>query len=213
MPLTAIVLGASGLVGRALVDQLAASPDYEKIITLTRRASPHPSTKVENRVINFEQLAQSAESLRGDRLFSCLGTTLKRAGSVEAQRTVDLTYQLEVARLAARNGVPHYLLVSSSGANAKSRSAYLKMKGDLEEAVTQLPFERISIFQPSLLLGQRDHFRFGETLGSWVLPLLCKLPGLHRYRPIEAEQVARKMLGVSTRAGSGVETFTLDEIF
>ncbi|NJN48102.1 MAG: hypothetical protein HC808_18300 [Candidatus Competibacteraceae bacterium] len=106
----------------------------------------------------------------------------------------------------------HYLLVSSSGANEKSNNPYLKMKGELECKIQALPFERISIFQPSLLIGERADFRLAEKLGNWVLPVLCAIPGLQRYRPIHGEQVAAKMIQVSQQPGRGLERFRLDEI-
>ena len=107
----------------------------------------------------------------------------------------------------------HYLLVSSSGANAESGNAYLRMKGELEQRVQSLPFQRISIFQPSLLLGRRAVPRPGEKFWSRILPPLCVLPGLRRFRPIRAEQVAAKMVQVSQRPGPSREWFRLDEIF
>ncbi len=122
-------------------------------------------------------------------------------------------YQFKAAQLAANKGVHHYLLVSSSVANDQSNNPYLKMKGELEQGIKLLPFERISIFQPSLLLGQRVDFRLGEKLGSWVLPLLCVIPGLRRFRPITGEQVAAKMVQVSGQSGPALELFRLDEIF
>jgi len=209
----ALVIGATGLIGRALVDQLAASDHIRELVTITRRPAPHSSTRVRNEVVDFERLDEYAQLFDGDLLFSCLGTTRSRAGSLEAQRRVDVDYQLRAAQLAVDNGVNHYLLVSSSGANADSRNTYLKMKGELEQRVLKLPFERISIFRPSLLLGERDELRIGEKLGSWLLPLLCTLPGLRRYRPIRGEQVAAKMVAVSARPGPAVETFTLEELF
>ena len=120
--------------------------------------------------IHYYPLHFSKEPLKGDVLFSCLGTTKKQAGSIAAQRIVDFDYQLQIAQIAVENGVPHYLLVSSSGANAKSRAAYMKMKGELEEQVKALPFQRISIFQPSLLLGDRPESRFGEQLAALFMP-------------------------------------------
>lgn len=210
---TAIVIGATGLVGRALVDQLADAQHISQIITLTRRPAGHSSAKVFNQVVNFDALDAFAGSFHGDLLFSCLGTTRKQAGSVAAQQRVDLDYQLHAAKLAANQGVAHYLLVSSASANAKSKNAYLKMKGVLEEQVTSLPFERISIFQPSLLLGQRADFRFGEKIGSWVMPALCVIPGLRRFRPITGEQVAARMVLASQQAGPSRERFRLDEMF
>jgi uncharacterized protein YbjT (DUF2867 family) len=213
MDKTAIVLGATGLVGRTLVDQLASAKHIETVITLTRRSAAHPSPKVFNHVVDFNQLEKYVSLFQGDFLFSCLGTTLRQAGSIEAQRQVDVDYQFQAARIAASNGVTHYLLVSSSGANASSNNAYLKMKGELEQQVQSLPFSRISIFQPSLLLGQRTESRFGETIGSLLLPILCLIPGLRRFRPIKAEQVAAKLVHVSDKKGQGIEWFKLDELF
>jgi uncharacterized protein YbjT (DUF2867 family) len=213
MSQTAIVIGATGLVGQAVVEQLAAAEFIDKVVTLTRRPSRHPSAKVHNQVVRFDHLEAHAAAFAGDLLFSCLGTTRKQAGSIAAQRIVDVEYQYMAAQLAAAQGVRHYLLVSSSGANAESGNAYLRMKGELEQRVQSLSFARVSIFQPSLLLGRRTKPRPAEQLWSWLLPPLCLLPGLRRYRPIRAEQVAAKMVRVSQRPGPAVEFFRLDEIF
>lgn len=210
---TAIVIGATGLVGRALTERLATAGHVERIVTLTRRPAPHGEAKVLNQVVDFDRLEGYAEAFRGDIFFSCLGTTRKQAGSRHAQRVVDLAYQYRAARLAADQGVRHYLLVSSSGADARSRNAYLRMKGELEQKVLALPFERISIFQPSLLVGRREQVRWAEKLGGWLLPVFCAIPGLRRYRPIAAWQVAAKMVQVSRSRAPGVAWYRLDEIF
>lgn len=210
---TAIVLGATGLVGSKLVDRLVKETDIGQVIAVTRRPVKYKSKKIINQVINFDQLEKHRDIFTGDVLFSCLGTTLKQAGSIAAQRQVDFEYQYEIAKIAAENKVSHYILVSSSGASSKSKSSYLKMKGDLENAVSLLPFKRISILQPSLLIGARESFRLGETVGSWVLPVLCKLPWLKKYRPISADDVAKKMLSLSLSAGNPKEVYRLDEIF
>ena len=221
---TAIVIGATGLVGRALVAQLVQNQSFERIVTLTRRAVAYDSPKVQNHVVDFAQLARHAEWFQGDVLFSCLGTTLKQAGSIAAQRVVDVDYQLAAAQLAAQQGVQHYILVSSSGADADSRNAYLQMKGELEQKVSALPFARISIVQPSLLLGERAEHRVGEQLGAWLLPLICQIPGLRRFRPIRGEEVAAKLIRISQsppaqgqksgqKADQNIERFRLDELF
>ena len=210
---TAIVLGATGLVGRNVVKKLANHNEFSKIIAITRRPIQYESNKIINEVIDFEHLENYGKVFQGDVLFSCLGSTVKQAGSYAAQRIVDVDYQLKVAQIAAENHVSHYLLVSSSGANLKSNNPYFRMKGELEAQVSTLDFERISIFQPSLLLGERDHFRLGETIGSYIMPLLKYLPLLKRYRPIKGAEVAEKMLQVSVSIGSGKEIFMLDEVF
>ena len=210
---TAIVLGSTGLVGKQLVERLSKEQGVEKVIAITRRPVEYTSEKVVNEVINFDELAKYSDVFKGDVLFSCLGTTLKQAGSVKAQRKVDYDYQYEVTKMSAENEVGHYILVSSSGANANSKSAYLKMKGELERDALLLPFQRISILQPSLLIGERNHFRLGEVLGSWILPTLCKLPFLKKYRPITGDEVAKKMVRTALIAGGAKENFTLDELF
>ncbi len=209
----AVVIGATGLIGQFLVAKLANSPHFKKVITITRRPVNYESVKVENHVVNFDELSKYAHLFNGDVLFSCLGTTRKQAGSIAAQRVIDLDYQIAAAKLACDNTIAHYALVSSSGANSQSRSAYLRMKGELDDAIKAMPFKRISIFKPSVLLGSREHFRLGETIASVLLPLICRLPGLTRYRPILGKEVAESMLFVSQCTGEGVTEFVLDDVF
>ena len=209
----AIVIGATGLVGSELVDCLAAHDNVNEVRTITRRPMHHESDKVLNHVVDFSQLDDCAHLFKGDFLFSCLGTTKALAKTIEAQRTVDLDYQFQAAELAKSNNVGHYLLVSSSGANERSYSAYLKMKGELEQKVQILGFSKLSIFQPSLLLGNRPETRFAESLGAKVLPLLCRLPGLKKYRPINGQQVAAKMLLVSQTQEQACRFYRLDKVF
>ena len=200
-------------MGRALIELLVSADHIEKVITLTRRQALHPSAKVCNHVIDFDRINDYVSLFQGDVLFSCLGPTLKQAGCYDEQRKVDLDYQLTAAELAACNGVSHYVLVSSSGANANSKNPYLKMKGELEEKANTLPFKRITLLQPSLLLGKRSELRVAEKIAGWLLPVLCMIPGLRPYRPISAEQVARRMLLASKQPGPPLEVYSLDEIF
>lgn len=213
MKKTAIVVGATGLVGQSVVEHLVNAEHIEKVISITRSPVAYSSAKVANHVVNFDNLVAYSAAFKGDILFSCLGTTLKQAGSLAAQRRVDIDYQFEAAQLALNNGVSHYLLVSSSGASEKSNSPYLKMKGELEVKVGAIGFNRISIFQPSLLLGERTHFRLGERIAAYILPVICSIPFLRRYRPITGNEVAKKMVLVSQEAGKRLETFKLDEVF
>jgi len=211
---TALVLGATGLVGSAVVNQLASIDDFTQVITLTRRPTSPTHSKIENHVIDFKHLETYACLFKVDVVFLSLGTTKKQAGSIAAQRIVDVEYQLQAAQLAAAAGAAHVLLVSSSGASAQSNNPYLKMKGELEQAIEKLNIPHISIFQPSLLLGNRPETRIGEVVGSWVMPLLCALPGLRRYRPIKGEEVAAKMVEVSQQQNPTKMTrYILDEIF
>jgi len=210
---TAIVVGSTGLIGQALVKQLASLDTFDSVIAITRKPVKYSLSKIQNEVVNFDQLDEYQQVFNGDVLFSALGTTIKQAGSIEQQRKVDVDYQYHAAQLAAKNGIKHYLLVSSSGANSKSSNAYCKLKGELEDKVAKLNFPRISIMQPSLLLGIREKTRMLESIGAAVIPVLCKLPGLKRFRPIAGEEVAKKMILLSQTTDSGFERFTLDEVF
>lgn len=213
MGLTAIVLGATGVVGARVVEQLAASPHYHAVHSITRRPAPHASPKVHNHVVDFERLAEHHALFRGDCLFSCLGTTRKQAGSIAAQRRVDVDYQHVAAERAAANGVAHYLLVSAMYADAASRNAYSQMKGELEDAVVALPFPRVSIFQPSFIVGHRPDARPAERAGIAVMRALSWLPGIRRFRPIRGDEIARRMVAVSLTPGQPREWFRLDDIF
>lgn len=214
MSQTAIVIGSTGLIGSALVRKLANSEQIARIITITRRPVPPIASKVENHVVDFDNLVDHEPLFNADLLFCCLGTTKKQVGSYAAQRLVDVDYPLVAGELAKQQGVGHALVVSSYGADKHSRSEYLKMKGDLEDGFVKLGFESLTLLRPSLLLGHRTHFRLGEKMASWLLPVITWLPGLKKYRPIAGEQVANKMFMLSLDENkSPVKTLSLDQIF
>jgi uncharacterized protein YbjT (DUF2867 family) len=209
----AIVLGATGLVGTKLVDRLVNEQHIAKVVTITRRHVEYASAKVVNEVIDFENIEHYSCLFKGDIIFSCLGTTIKQAGTVKQQRKVDLEYQYKAAQLSSVNQVGQYILVSSYGADQESKSPYLSMKGELEKQISALPFNQVAILQPSLLKGQRESLRLGETLGNAILPIICKLPFLKKYRPISGDDVAKKMVSVSLSPKLGKHVYRLDELF
>ncbi len=211
---TACVIGATGLVGRELVRQLLEHPDYGTVRVFIRRPTGASDPKLDERVVDFAAPETWHGALEGDALFSAMGTTIKQAGSKDAQYKVDYTYQWEAASAAAANGVPRLLLVSSTGADPSSRIFYSRMKGELDAAVSGLPFEQVAIFRPSLLVGAREVPRAGERAAEVAFKAVGWLPGLKRYRPISGEEVARGMLTVADRPVDGTPVFfTLDEIF
>lgn len=210
---SAVIIGASGLVGSALLTMLAQSESFSKVTAITRRALDHCPEGVVNTVINFEQLEDYSELFKADCLFSCLGTTRKQAGSIAAQRRVDFDYQLRAAKMAKSSGVEHILLVSSSGANASSSSAYLKMKGELELELKKLKFNRLTILQPSLLRGARRDKRIGESIGDVLLSALNAIGLLKRYRPIEGREVAEALVYLALNQSSPDVVYRLDELF
>jgi uncharacterized protein YbjT (DUF2867 family) len=207
----AIVIGATGLVGSNLLRLLLTDSRYTRVVALVRRATQVRHSKFEEHVVDFGAPASFADLVKGDVLFSAMGTTRSQAGSVEAQRTVDYTYQLEVAKLAARSGVPTYVLVSSGGANATSPFAYMKMKGELERDVKSLGFSALHILQPGPLAGTREKPRLGEAIGVAMLGALTSVGLFRQMRPIDAELVARAMLRVASMPGS--KTHGPEELF
>lgn len=200
----AILLGATGAVGRDLVRQLLQDDRFTELYLLVRRIPEglsFPKLRIE--LLDFDQPDQWPELPEADVLFSSLGTTLRDAGSQAAQYRVDYGYQYEVARRAAARGVPHYILVSAWGAKPKARSFYSRMKGELEEAVQALPFRRISILRPPLLL-RPGSTRGGERLAAAVLRGLGALGLLRAFRPMPTSVVARCMHALSTSQHSGI---------
>ena len=195
---TAIVLGATGLVGQNIVKILLDDPRYSKIKIFVRRATGMKHPKLEENLVDFDALDGWKRLLSGDELFSAMGTTAKDAGSKEAQNKVDYTYQYQVAKACAENEVSSYFLVSSSGADPKSQIFYSRIKGELEVAVSKLAFENIAIFQPSVLLGKRERPRFLEEIaGKFTIFLTQKLHLLKRYRPIKGADVAQAMVNAA----------------
>lgn len=212
---TALIAGASGLVGGFLLQELLAAKEYDRVIALGRRLLPVEHPKLQQVVVDFTALDRVTVDLRCDDAFCCLGTTIKEAGSQEAFRAVDHTAVLAFAWAAQRNGAQRFFMVSAMGADSGSRVFYSRVKGEAEEALQVLDFATLAIFQPSLLLGPRAKKRLGERVMTPVMwlaePLL--FGRLRKYRAIEAEVVARAMLRCSFgRPGQGVLVFTSDEI-
>lgn len=211
----AIVIGATGLVGKQLVTQLLEHPSFSKVLILSRRSLGIQNSKLDEVIIDFGKLTEYQSQIKGDVLFSCMGTTIKKAKSKENQYKIDFTYQFQTAQIAAKNGVPNYVLVSSTGANSTSRVFYSRIKGELEEAITALPFQKIRILRPSILLGDREEFRFGEKIGMVVMGFFTSIiPPLRKWRGITGSEVARAMIASSLDSNTEkVSVRELDEIF
>src|SRR5437899_2621148 len=198
---TAVLLGASGLVGGDCLRALLADPRYARVLVLNRRELALPQDpKLAQRVVTFENL--TAVDFQGtDDVFCALGTTIKKAGSQEAFRHVDFDYPLAAARAARNAGAKQFALVSSVGADPASGNFYLRTKGDLEEAIQKLGFNAVHLFRPSLLLGHRAEFRAGERVAIAIAPLFSSLMmgGLRRYRPIQASTVGAAMVQATAK--------------
>jgi uncharacterized protein YbjT (DUF2867 family) len=209
MAKTAIVIGATGLVGAELVRQLLDSPDYERVITLVRRALPLEHPKLQQEIFDFDH--PDVAKVKGDDLYCAMGTTLARAGSKEAQYKIDCTYPYEVGKIARSNGAQRYLLVSSIGANAQSGNFYLRTKGDLEEKIAGLGFDAFVSARPSFLLGDRQEFRLGEKIGI-VLTEAFRFLIPKKYRGIQAAQVAAALIAWANRDFTGIEYLESDAL-
>jgi uncharacterized protein YbjT (DUF2867 family) len=212
---TAIIIGATGLVGNQLVEKLLNDNRYNRIKIFIRKSTKLNHPKLEEHAIDFEKLEQWKNNITGDELYSAMGTTIKKAGSKEAQYKIDFTYQYECAKAASENGVGKYLLVYSAGANSKSSNFYLRIKGELDEKVSELPFKQINIFRPSFLAGERKESRRGEAIGISAVNFLAKIiPPLRKYRPIEAATVAEAMIKAANAENKNkISIYELGQIF
>lgn len=184
----AIVIGATGLVGKSITEQLLKLPEIREVRVFSRRSSGIQHSKLRERIVDFDNINGWKNEIRGDILFSALGTTLKAAGSKEAQFRVDHDYQLEVAKSAVHNGVAKYVLISSVNASKSSPFFYLKMKGELEEKVMTLGFSSVCILRPGPLRGHREKPRLSEQISTRLLSILPVSAGM---KPVDGSQVAR----------------------
>lgn len=212
-PRTALILGATGLVGGKLLDRLLASDRYERVTTIGRRRTGRQHPALVQHVVDFEDLEGHADLFAVDDIFCCLGTTIRKAGSQERFLEIDVEYPVQAAELGAARGAEQFLVVSSLGADPDSRVFYSRAKGEMEVRVRQLPLRAIWILRPSLLLGERDELRVGERVAEVVMvPVAPLLIGpLRRYRPIRASAVAQAMVDLALSDGTG-GTLESDEI-
>ena len=190
----ALVLGATGATGRELVKQLVSHPTFASVSIFVRKKPALEHQKLKVHEIDFSKLNSYKNLVVGDVLFSALGTTLKVAGSKANQYEVDYTYQYEFAKMASENGVNHYALVSSTGANKDSCFFYLKTKGALEEEIKKLSFTAIQIFQPPTLIRQADLLRPAEKRGIRMLNTLNRFGILRSQKPLSVSVLAKKMI-------------------
>ena len=190
----ALVIGSTGATGQELVKLLIQDSNYKKVSIFVRRNVDIKNKKIDIHVIDFSKLYEYRNLIKGDVLFSALGTTLKDAGSKKNQYLVDYTYQYEFAKMASENGVKTYSLVSSIGANKKSIFFYPRIKGKLEESVKLLNFKKIQIFQPPSLIRQPELMRSGEYFTIKFFKKISDFGILKSFKPISVELLASKML-------------------
>ena len=208
---TAIVIGATGLIGHVLTEILLKDPLYRKVRILVREKTGLTHPKLEEMIVNFNDIDDYTRKFgKGNVIFSCVGTTQKKVkGDKTAYKKVDYDIPLHAAQIGIENGFKKFMLVSSVGADASSKNFYLKLKGETEDALKDFAFESIGFFQPSILLGERNEHRSGEQIAKMLMRIFSKLlfGGYKKYRAIDAKDVAAAMVNVSKSHHPGVSYF------
>jgi uncharacterized protein YbjT (DUF2867 family) len=198
----ALLAGATGLMGKQLLQLLLNDPEYHRVIAITRKPLNISNQKLENIIADFDNLSSFKEKLKADNVFCCLGTTMKVAKTKEAFRKVDFTYPFELAKLSFEEGAKQFLLVSSLGADKSSSIYYNQVKGEIEEAIEKVNFPSYHIFRPSLLLGPREESRSAEDAAKIVYRLFGFLIP-EKYKAIDSAKVARAMVQFARQEQEG----------
>jgi uncharacterized protein YbjT (DUF2867 family) len=211
----ALIVGATGLIGGYCLQALLDDPNYSEVIALVRNPILKTHRKLKTVVTKFDNLEHELSSIQAHDVFCCLGTIIKKAGSQEAFKKIDLSLVVTVAELMRKQGAEQFLVISSMGANKDSKVFYNRTKGEMEEALKEIDFPFLRIIRPSLLLGKREEFRFGEKIGVILTPVLKPflVGSLKKYAPIEAESVAHFMVKVAhEESASGSHVYESDMI-
>ena len=214
MSQTAILVGGTGVVGRCVLQRLLDDPDYTTVIAITRRPLDQQHGKLKEVIGDFASLDAHRDDIKGDVVFCCLGTTQKIAGSREKFYEVDHDCPVKLGEIALHNGAKTYVLISAIGADAKSASYYMRVKGETERDLAALGYDAFHAVRPSLILGHRADRRFAEDIGQAILPLLSPIMvgPVEKYRPIKADQIAKAMLAIANERASGNHVHLSDEL-
>ena len=208
----ALIIGATGAAGKDLVNILLQDTYYSEVVIFVRRASRITHPKLTEIITDFDKLENVAEQIKGDVLFSCLGTTLKAAGSKDKQWHIDYEIPSTFAAVARRNEVPKIVLLSAYGASATSKVFYSRIKGKLEEKINSLAFDQYIIFRPGLLL-RKNTDRLGERITASLLKFLNGLGMIRKFRPLPTSTLAEKLSKAPKVFATGKHILELDKIF
>ena len=210
---TALLFGASGLVGGHLLDQLISNNNYSKIKVFVRSVPEIIDPKIEIFETDFNNLENHKEDIKGDDSFYCIGTTKQNSSDKNEYKRVELEIPKQIAQIAKANSVNSFVFVSSGYADPKSSGDYLKFKGEVEEELKRLNFPKLGIMRPSFLLGDRKEKRIGEKIGIFVFKLLSPLflGPLKKMKPIHSATVAKAMIAI-TQNNSSKTIFESNEI-
>jgi len=203
---TALVFGSSGLVGGHLLNQLIENDNYNKIKIFVRSEPKNHNPKVEIIKTDFNNLENHKEDIKGDDCFFCIGTTKQNSPDKNEYRRVELDIPKEIAQITKSNSLNSFVFVSSGFADPKNSGDYLKFKGQVEEELKKLSFQKLGIVRPSFLLGDRKEKRIGEKIGILIFKLLSPLfvGPLKKMKPIHSEKVAKAMINICNNEYSKV---------
>ena len=208
---TAIVAGATGLIGRELVQKLIGSDEYRVIYLISRRENGLRHPKIKEIITNFDLICQMNIAETIDDAFCTLGTTMNKAGSREQFKKIDYQYVIDFANLTVRLGASKFLVISSVGADPKSPAFYNKVKGMTEDALKGMGFKHLVILRPSLLLGNRTEFRLAEKLSGYVMKALNFMIPVN-FKAIQGERVAEYMIKMALTPTEAVSVIKSGEI-
>ena len=208
----ALIIGATGATGKDLVNFMLQDENYTEIVIFVRRALGINHPKLSVIITDFDKQEEVSEHIKGDVLFSCLGTTLKAAGSKAKQWHIDYEIPLHFAEIAKRNGVSSIVLLSAYGASPTSSIFYSQLKGKLEDAISKLAFPRYIIFRPGLLV-RKDTDRIGERISAGLLYFLNRLGILRKFKPMPTTMLAEKLAKAPKVFSNGQHTIELNKIF
>jgi uncharacterized protein YbjT (DUF2867 family) len=210
---TALIFGASGLVGNHLLNQLISNNNYSKIKLFVRSSIDISDPKIEIIQTDFNNLENHKEDIKGDDCFFCIGTTKKNSPDKNEYKRVELEVPKQIAQIAKSNSVNSFVFISSGYADPKSSGDYLRFKGEVEEELKRLNFSKLGIMRPSFLLGDRKEKRIGEKIGIFVFKLLSPLflGPLKKMKPIQSATVAKAMIAITQNKVSKT-IFESDEI-
>lgn len=210
---TALVLGGTGLIGEYLLNLLLNDDYYQKITAITRKPI-QARNKLENLVGGFDDIETLLSDKKFDHVYCCLGTTMEKAGSKEKFLQIDYAYPLKVAQLTHASGTQKFLIITAMGADASSSIFYNKVKGEVERDLTAIGFDSLHVFRPSLLLGDRDESRMGESLGQALFKVLGFLfvGPLKKFKGIDFKKVAIAMVSYGKEHSEVVNVYRSDQL-
>ena len=203
---TALLFGASGLVGSHVLNQLIINNNYSKIKLFIRSSIDISDPKIEIIQTDFNNLENHREDIKGDDCFFCIGTTKQNSPDKNEYKRVELEVPKQIAQIAKSNLVNSFVFISSGYADSKSSGDYLKFKGKVEEELKKLNFPKLGIMRPSFLLGDRKEKRIGEKIGIFVFKLLSPLflGPLKKMKPIHSATVAKAMIAITQNDSSQI---------